>query len=94
MRKNLPVAKVQVFGVFQSRLDQIITTSTSNRSKNALKIIFLQNSRFLHFSPKKIGVKNNCPETLLNFYPIKCTYLGISLFQFYLLWVRKIEFVK
>ena len=62
--------------------------------KNALKIIFLQNSRFLHFSPKKIGVKNNCPETLLNFYPIKCTYLGISLFQFYLLWVRKNEFEK
>ena len=61
--------------------------------KNALKIIFLQNSRFLHFSPKN-GVKNNCPEILLNFYPINCTYLGISLFQFYLLWVRKIEFEK
>ena len=48
--------------------------------ENALKLIFLQNSRFLHFSPKTYGVKNNCPETLLNFYPTKCTYLGISLF--------------
>ena len=36
-------------------------------------------------------MENNCPETLLNFYPIKCTYLGISLFQFYLLWVRKLS---
>ena len=53
--------------------------------KNALKIIFLQNSRFLHFSPQKYEVKNNCPETLIIFYPIKCTHLGISLNQFYLL---------
>ena len=91
MRKKSTISKSA--GVFQNRLDQIITTSTSNRSKMHSKSFFSKTVDFCIFH-LKIGVKNNCPETLLNFYPIKCTHLGISLFQFYLLWVRKVEFEK
>ena len=52
MRKNLPLAKVQVFGVFQSRLDQIITTSTLNRSKMHSKSFFSKTVDFCIFHLK------------------------------------------
>ena len=63
--------------------------------KNALKIFFLSITvDICIFNQKNYAVKNSCPKTLLNFYPLKCTYLGKSSFQFYQLLVRKIEFEK
>ena len=76
MRKKSTIRKNASVWCFPSRLDQTVTTCSSNRSKMHSKSFF----------------SHSCPEILLNFYPLKCTHLGISLFQFYKLLVRKNEF--
>ena len=52
MLKKLPLAKVQVFGAFQGRLNQIITTSTSNRSKCTQNHFFSKTVDFCIFHLK------------------------------------------
>ena len=73
MRKKIPIAKVQAFGVFLSRLDQIITTSTSNRSKMHLKSFFSKTVNFCIFHLKNIDRKTTVPKQCLIFDPIKCS---------------------
>ena len=36
-------------------------------------------------------MRNSCPETLLNFYPLKCTSFGISSFNFISSWSEKLS---
>ena len=59
--------------------------------KNALKIICSpKQSIFAFFLPKNYGVKNSCRETLLTFYTLKITYLGIR-FYFISSWSEKLS---
>ena len=60
--------------------------------KNACKIIFLQNSRFLHFSPK-IWSEKQLSRNTAYFLPNKMHIFRHKFVSLCLLWVRKIEFV-
>ena len=62
---------MQVFGVFESRLDQIITTSTSDLSKMHLKSFFSPKQSIFSFFTLKIWSEKQLPRNTAEFLPNK-----------------------
>ena len=60
-----------------------------NLIKTAIKM--LQKVEFCIFEPKNCDVIENSSKTLLNFSPLKCTYLGKNSFQYLEHLIRKMQ---
>ena len=67
MRKKSTISKSAGVWCFSKSVRPDYNHQHFKSIKNALKIIFLQNSRFLHFSPKNMECKTTVPKHCLIF---------------------------
>ena len=83
-----------MFGVFKSP-GPVSKHSHFDLIKMHPKIFFSQrNVDFYNFESEKCKMNEEYPETLLNFGPLKCSWLGQNSFNIIGSLVRKNEFVK